>query len=457
MGHDNRDLLPMGSTFDIARRGYDRGQVDEHLDRLDADLRILAADRDAAVAHASELAKQVENQRAQLVNNEHDLAKLSLAPTSMEGLSDRMQRMLRLAQDEAAEIKARSEAEAAELMTRTETDGVALRDRYQRLISELEMRRATMEDEHRGLVGRAEAEATRLVTDARAEATRLETESAARRTQVDEDFDIAMSARRGDAMRVLAEQEAASKLEAERRVQEATHEAGRRIAEATETAQRRIAEAKSQVDHLRSVRSRVAAQLRQVRGVLADATAALEPLADEEDPAGVAAAGASAQLADHPTASDHRPGTASGTPPSGTPAADETTVLTPPASSTAATSSSSSSPAAPAAPAPSGSNAETQVFDTRTQETQVIDVRAGTPADTTVRTPAADEATPTLRTPAPSKPEADTADTDQEPDADTERPADAQQRPTKPTAQDERKDTGTDKRTRGRAVAANRR
>src|SRR5829696_27120 len=122
MGHEDRDLLPLGSTFDVVRRGYERGQVDEHLDRLDADLRILAADRDAAVARASELAKQLENQRAQLIVNERELARLAAMPTTMEGMSERLQRMLRLAQEEATEIRAQAEADAAEQMARAEAD-----------------------------------------------------------------------------------------------------------------------------------------------------------------------------------------------------------------------------------------------------------------------------------------------------------------------------------------------
>lgn len=275
MGHD-RDLLPMGSTFDVSRRGYDRAQVDAHLDRLDADLRILAADRDAAVAHAAELAKQVENQRAQLVHLEQEIARLSIPPTSMEGLSERMQRMLRLAQDEAAEITARAESEAAGAMARAEADGAALRDRYQRLIAEVDARRSDMENEHRVVMDKARAEAGRIVADATAHAQQLEGEAVARHRQIEDDFDIAMAARRADAMRSLAEQEATSKAEAERRVREATEEAARRVSEATNESRRRVTEAQTTVDRLAAVREDVSSQLLRLRSILAEATDALE-------------------------------------------------------------------------------------------------------------------------------------------------------------------------------------
>lgn len=301
MGHDDRELLPLGSsTFDVVRRGYDRGQVDEHLDRLDADLRILAADRDAAVARAAELGKQVENQRAQIINVEREMARLATAPASMEGMSERMQRMLRLAQDEAAEIRSRAETETSEMMARAEADGAALRERYQRLIAELETRRTEQDTEHRRVIDRANADAAQVVAESTELARQAGAEAAARRRQVEEDFEIAMSARRADAMHALTEQETSSKTEAERRVAAASEEANRRLQDATETAARRVAEAQADVERLRLLRDQLSVQLQQVRSVLADA---LEPLSQQ--PFTEPAAGSSRA---EPSAPTDRPG-----------------------------------------------------------------------------------------------------------------------------------------------------
>lgn len=282
MGHEDRELVPMGSAFDVVRRGYDRSQVDEHLERVDADLRILAADRDSAVARAAELARQVDNQRLQIQNMQADLDKSTAPPTSVEGLSERLARMLRLAQDEAAEIRARAESETAAAIAKAEADAVALRERYQRLISELDERRVQMEAEHQKVMAKANAEADRLVSEIVTEVRKDEEASAARCKQVEEDFDIAMASRRTEAMELLAEQEAASKLEAERRVREATAEADRRLKEATEKSKRTLTEAQRQVDELRTVRAKIASQLREARSVLAAATMQLEPLPEEE-------------------------------------------------------------------------------------------------------------------------------------------------------------------------------
>ena len=56
------DLLPLlegATTFDVVLRGYDRHQVHEHVERLEADLRIAVAERDTVAARLTELAGQL--------------------------------------------------------------------------------------------------------------------------------------------------------------------------------------------------------------------------------------------------------------------------------------------------------------------------------------------------------------------------------------------------------------
>src|ERR1700712_5802306 len=95
MPSGDRDLLPLGTGFDVVRRGYDRGQVEEPLDRVEADLRILTADRDAAVAQASELARALDRTRAHVEELRAQIDRLAAPRDSMEGLSQRLQRGLR--------------------------------------------------------------------------------------------------------------------------------------------------------------------------------------------------------------------------------------------------------------------------------------------------------------------------------------------------------------------------
>lgn len=331
---DERELVPLGAGFDSMKRGYDRAQVDEHLERLDADLKMLTSDRDAAISQAGDLARQLEIARSEIDDLQKQVERLAQPPTTLEGLSERLQRMLRLAQDEAADTRARAEAEAGHIRAKAESDASAMRARYEQLLTELADRRKEMESEHRTVLDTARSEADDITRSATAERDRLDTESEQRRTQVEEDFEIAMATRRTEAMRILAEQEATSKAEAERRLREATDEASairtqiaeeeastkadverrrresvedanrrkqssiseanarlaeasdeahRRVREATEESNRRIDDATDRVEVLRALRGRIAEQVHTARTMLTQADEALGEMAPATD------------------------------------------------------------------------------------------------------------------------------------------------------------------------------
>jgi hypothetical protein len=254
-----RDLVPLGAGFDIVKRGYSRTQVEEHLERLDSDLRLIAADRDAAVSQAADLARQMERARSELDDLRGQVNRLSLPPTTLEGLSERLQRMLKLAQEEASDTKARAEADAGQIRARSEADAAALRNRYEKLIAEVDGRRVELEIEHRELVEKSQAEIALKVKQAEDERIRADEEAGARRSQIEDDFEIAMAARRTEAMKTLAEQEATSKSEAQRRVREASEEAARISAQineeqraSTADAERRVREATDEANRIRT-------------------------------------------------------------------------------------------------------------------------------------------------------------------------------------------------------------
>jgi hypothetical protein len=330
-----RDLVPLGAGFDIVKRGYSRAQVEEHLERLDSDLRLIAADRDAAVSQAADLARQMERARSQIDELRAQVDRLSLPPTTLEGLSERLQRMLKLAQEEASDTKARAEADAVQLRARAEADATALRNRYEKLIAEVDGRRIELETEHREVMAKAHADLAAKAKEAEAARITADEAAKARRTQIEEDFEIAMAARRTESMKALAEQEATSKAEAERRLREATEEAARiraqvaeeqrtskaeaerrvreateeanrrrheaiteaqarlqdavdeahrRVREATEEANRRMSHASGRVEALRSLRTQIAEQLRSAHTLITNATPALDPLPEEQEP-----------------------------------------------------------------------------------------------------------------------------------------------------------------------------
>ena len=108
----SNEWLPAQIPFDLVRRGFAPDQVTAHLERLEYDLRIATANGDATNQRLSEVSAQLHNAQAEADELRTQLDNLAREPVSMTGLSNRMQRMIRLAEEEAAEIRARANAEA---------------------------------------------------------------------------------------------------------------------------------------------------------------------------------------------------------------------------------------------------------------------------------------------------------------------------------------------------------
>ncbi len=291
------DRPPPETPFRVVRKGYDRAQVDEHFDRTDAELRVTAADRDAAASQAADLASQLDATRADIDALRSRADRMSVLPNDTEGLSDRLRRMLRLAQDEASEIRARAEADSAEVRSVAEQEAGDLRARFETMIAQAEERRAAMEAEYQATMDAASADAARIVEAAATERDTADAAAADRRARIAEDFELAMGSRRAEALRTLQHDETTSKAEAERRVRDATTEAQRRLHRATEQAEHRVTAATARVEELRQLRSRIGDQLDDVRRLLERTMATLTALPEEN---ATTDAGAAAVAGDGP-------------------------------------------------------------------------------------------------------------------------------------------------------------
>jgi len=269
----SNEWLPAQIPFDLVRRGFAPDQVTAHLERLEYDLRIATANGDATNQRLSEVSSQLQAAQAEADDLRAQLDNLAREPVSMTGLSNRMQRMIRLAEEEAAEIRARANTDSEKVRnnaaamaaatasereifdTERERTRRQLADQVRDLLSEAtteaENTRQSATQESHAMVAAATAEAERLVgganaesratlnaareeatstlASARAESTatltaarteaehtvtsareeaealtnaanaeriRLDTESNDRRNAIDEDFEIAISARR---------------------------------------------------------------------------------------------------------------------------------------------------------------------------------------------------------------------------------------------------------------------
>jgi colicin import membrane protein len=217
VGAGEGDPVPLGHRFDVVWRGYDRRQVAEY---LEVELRTLTEDRDAATELVCDLARLLDETRGQVVRLRERYNELCLAPLSSGAVDARLRRRVEIAQAEASNI-----------------------------------------------VMRARVRAEHILLTAAEEAGRETDAAARRRHRVEEDFRIAMAARRAEVMHDLRAHEAACRADAERLVRDAQ-----------ETAVRQVAAATAQVESLRQVQRRLAHRLRSVRGLFLRTYALADPM-----------------------------------------------------------------------------------------------------------------------------------------------------------------------------------
>lgn len=198
---DNDELVPLHEPFETALRGFNRRQVLEHLESLDGRIAVVEADRDAALTQVAELSKVMNHLRLQSELLEHLRQEAREASsrvdrvlaTPMAEASARIQRILRLAEQEAAELKATAEAEIVTGRTRA----------YQEL-AEL---RASADEQIASLRAHASRETKSLLEHARRQCDQLESDSAARREAAEQDTAQAITQREAVASAGIRESE----------------------------------------------------------------------------------------------------------------------------------------------------------------------------------------------------------------------------------------------------------
>jgi cell division septum initiation protein DivIVA len=178
------DLVPLHQPFDTALRGFNRRQVLDHLESLDGRIAMIAVDRDAALAQVAELSRVLDHLRSESellkqLRQTSQVERILRAP--MVEASARIQRIMRLAEEEAAELKANAEREI-----------VAARARADQEIAEL---RARAEHEITRLRALARSETESLLKHAKQRCAQLEADSARRREVAEQDSAQAIAQR----------------------------------------------------------------------------------------------------------------------------------------------------------------------------------------------------------------------------------------------------------------------
>src|SRR4051812_45073050 len=258
MSDPHRDMLPMHEaqhSFDVVLRGYDRHQVAETIERLEADFRIAIADRDAAAARSSDLVSQLSAMHGEIEALRRKAA-TAAAPT-FENMSERISHMLRLAEEEATDIRRLAAEDAQAVREQTAAEERAMHERHAAGQAEVERMLAEARQAAEQIATKAQIRADELVAKAQERVARLDAESQARRAKVEEDFDIAQRAKRAEAARAEEERERVS-----------TQAARQRVSAAEQHAAQLVAEAESKAEAIRGIRDELTGRLVQARQLL---------------------------------------------------------------------------------------------------------------------------------------------------------------------------------------------
>ncbi|MEU3650802.1 hypothetical protein AB0E59_46130 [Lentzea sp. NPDC034063] len=307
MGAKEQELVPLHAGFDVVYRGFHRRQVIDHIENLEEQLRFTSLDRVEALAQAADLRKLLEMTRQDLEEARARIERLESTSGTHASATERMHRMLRLAEDEAAEMHLQAERECSDLRARTDVEVAELRAAAERESSamraeaeselyasrqdcatraaamerrELEMeRRCTdLEAQHRQRADEVERECTEAVAQAQTDAdmllretalqcNSLEADSERKREKAQQFFELTMTRRRNEAAQHLQEQEALARARSEFMVKMACREA-----------QRRLAEVADRTDELHELKRVVHSQLSAARAALSVAADRVAPL-----------------------------------------------------------------------------------------------------------------------------------------------------------------------------------
>jgi chromosome segregation ATPase len=288
-----RKVTPMTvadeTEFAVVRRGYDRAQVDEQIDMLSTQLRTAVAARESASAEVEVLSRRLEASvgdvqaarsdsaqwRAEADKLRGQVSELSTIPHTVDGMSERLQQMVRIAQDEVNDMRQRATSSAAHVLALAQAEADELRERSEKERHEFETERRSAQESLRSQLEESRTRLEQLRNESDGQRARLDAELADRRAAADKQFAAEMEERRSAMLNELAAQESARREDAGRILESAAQQARAQLADAGAESQRVRAEARHEVavaqrelEELRALQHQVSEQLTAVRALL---------------------------------------------------------------------------------------------------------------------------------------------------------------------------------------------
>src|ERR1700742_1392186 len=231
---EDRELVPLKPGFDVVWHGFDRAQVKQYLEDLEDEIKLISADRNAALSQVADLTEQLRAAHGRITELGKQVTELVELPKNPDDLDDRCKRMVQLAHHQAAEITARAQAADPHSWSEAEAAAGKLRGGYEKQLAELDKQRQEVRAQHSKVVDQARTQVVEMTTVATNRRHELDKQSEQRRLQIEDEFERSMASKRQSLAKEIEQQRAESRAEAERRVREATDQAERRLRDAGE-------------------------------------------------------------------------------------------------------------------------------------------------------------------------------------------------------------------------------
>jgi hypothetical protein len=278
-----------GLPFTVVRRGFDRAQVEERLGKLLAERDAALAARQNAAAERERISRELDTSRgetraaraelaearAELDRLAGQVAELSTIPHTVDGMSDRLQQMVRVAQDEVNDMRSRATRGAAQILSMAQAEADELRESSHQERRSFESEQRAMQEELRARLEESRSQLQELREEADGQRSRLDAELAERRSRDEQALALEMADRREAMLADLATQEKRQREEAQRIVDAASTRARALVADAAADTDRtrsqtreQVARANEELEQLRALQHQVAEQLSGVRSLL---------------------------------------------------------------------------------------------------------------------------------------------------------------------------------------------
>ena len=279
----------LDGPFPVVRRGFDRAQVEERLGKLLAERDAAHAARQSALADLERLSRELDVSRGETRSARTELiesrataerlaaqvSELSTIPSSVDGMSDRLQQMVRVAQDEVNDMRARATRGAAQILSMAQAEADELLENSRQERREFEADQHKSQDELRVRLEESRTRLAQMREEADGQRARLDAELAERRAREEQALASDIAERRDVLMAELGTQEKRQRDEAQRIVDAASTQARAVVAEAAAEAERsrtslrdQVTRAQDELEQLRALQHQVAEQLTGVRSLL---------------------------------------------------------------------------------------------------------------------------------------------------------------------------------------------